>query len=192
MVDLPVLNLSRETSIRDAMAMILRGEGFQSLNTAEAEVAWRLFLSQDPWLILIYCEQNSEDEIALIERILSSRPVPVLCTLRGGDIRLACRLMKVGVRDVFVYPADRDGLVRAMLRLEREGILVEYPEDVSRPPRTLWDRRIEWRNRQKSHLERTILECGGNISLVARRMGCARGTVYNRMRMLGITIGNRD
>jgi len=100
--------------------------------------------------------------------------------------------MKAGARDVFVYPADRDCLVRAVLRLEREGVLVGPPEDLVRPSRTLWDRRIEWRNRQKAHLERTIRECGGNISLVARRMGCARGTVYNRMRMLGITIGNPD
>jgi len=192
MVDLPVLNLSREISIRDAMATILRGEGFRSLDVAETEIAWRLFLSQDPWLILIYCDRDSEDEIALIERILSSRQVPVLCTLRGGDIRLACRLMRAGARDVFVYPEDRDGLIRILLRLEREGVLVEHPENASRPSLTLWDRRIEWRNRQKALLERNIQECGGNISLVARRIGCARGTVYNRMRMLGITIGKRD
>jgi two-component system response regulator RegA len=88
-----------------------------------------------------------------------------------GSIATAVQAMKLGAADYLTKPADADQILTALLR-EREQECAAADE----PPFFPSLDRVEW-----EHMQRVLQECGGNISMAARKLGIERRTLQRKL-----------
>ncbi len=187
MVDFPILIVNGVVDMREKLAARLRDRGFQVVRSGSPVPAWRLYLSQQPWLVLLDLPDEPEVEMDLLRKLKDDDSATIFVTSTTSDAKIATAAMKAGAEEVFILPSDIDELVGALVHVAREGVDSaegKAVEDVS----SVSSHREEKRREEKERLERFLREYGGNISKVARRLGCVRGTVYNKMRAYGIPL----
>jgi two-component system response regulator RegA len=91
-----------------------------------------------------------------------------------GSIATAVRAMKLGAADYLTKPADADQILSALLREKMTGssVAMESPCFPSLD-------RVEW-----EHMQRVLQECGGNISMAARKLGIERRSLQRKLQKL--------
>ncbi len=104
---------------------------------------------------------------ALCERYTEARVV----VLTGyGTIATAVEAMRVGAADYLVKPCQADQLLSVLRGDEQERTEEHLSEEVPSLARL-----------EREHIERVILECGGNISKAARVLGINRRTLHYKL-----------
>lgn len=109
--------------------------------------------------------------LALIPELLATRPDLRIILLTGyGSISTAVDAVRLGAVDVLLKPADADMILAAFERPTGEARL-DAPE--YEPPSLA---RAEW-----EHIQRVLDDCGGNVSLAARKLGLHRRTLQRKL-----------
>jgi len=79
--------------------------------------------------------------------------------------------IRLGARDYLTKPADPEHILAA---LRGERVIQDNPKEV--PPETPSLDRVEW-----EHIQRVLMDCGGNVSQAARHLGIDRRTLQRKL-----------
>ena len=112
--------------------------------------------------------------LTLIPELLALLPHLRIVLLTGyGSISTAVDAVRLGAVDVLLKPADADMILAAFDRPTGDQ---RVETDDYEPPSLA---RAEW-----EHIQRVLDDCGGNISLAARKLGLHRRTLQRKLQKL--------
>jgi two-component system response regulator RegA len=156
-----------------ALARALRARGFDVAVASDVAGALRCVRARRPDHAVVDLKLGEENGLALIPVLRAEAPAMRILLLTGyASIATAVEAIKRGAHDYLAKPVDADAVVRALLDDGDADVAgtAELPES------PLQLRRLEW-----EHIQRTLRECGGNISETARRLGVHRRTLQRKL-----------
>lgn len=181
-VDYPIVIAVRDEGVQQELKTSFSAMGFECRITSDSEGALGLLRSQRPWLVVT--ELGLSRDEALLESVKEEDATACVALVTGAvSGREVARVVKAGVTEVFEYPRDRGELLRFVDNL---GLSPEQDEETEFL--SLASTREKKRIDEKKTLVRFLSLYGGNVSATARRMGCTRGTIYQRMRKFEIQV----
>jgi two-component system response regulator RegA len=155
------------------MARALQRRGFDVAVAADAADALKCVRTQRPDYAVVDLKLGEDSGLALIPELHADVPSMRILLLTGyASIATAVEAIKRGAHDYLAKPVDADAVVRALLD-DGDADIAETTEVPESPLRL---RRVEW-----EHIQRTLHECGGNISETARRLGMHRRTLQRKL-----------
>lgn len=156
-----------------AMARALRARGFDVTVAAGAREALDGARESRPRYAVVDLKLGDDSGLALIPVLRAEVPSMRILLLTGyASIATAVEAIRRGAHDYLAKPVDADAVVRALL----DDGDAEVDETAELPESPLRLRRLEW-----EHIQRTLRECGGNISETARRLGMHRRTLQRKL-----------
>lgn len=155
------------------MARALHARGFEVRVAADARAALADARAHRPGYAVVDLKLGADSGLALIPALRAVVPDMRVLLLTGyASIATAVEAIKRGAHDYLAKPVDADAVVHALLADDDTD-----PDEASDVPETpLALRRLEW-----EHIQRTLAECGGNISETARRLGMHRRTLQRKL-----------
>lgn len=155
------------------LARALRGRGFDVLVAANAAQALGLARQHAPRHAVVDLKLGEDNGLALIPALHAGVPDMRILLLTGyASIATAVEAIKRGAHDYLAKPVDADAVVQALLD-DGEAAAASAAE-VPETPLAL--RRVEW-----EHIQRALMECDGNVSETARRLGMHRRTLQRKL-----------
>lgn len=153
------------------LARALNARGFDVVVAQDAASALQQAKGQALRFAVVDLKLGSDSGLALIPDLLRAVPALRIVLLTGyASIATAVEAIKRGAHDYLAKPVDADAVMRALLDERSDDAAGPVPE----LPLPL--RRIEW-----EHIQRTLRECGDNISEAARRLGMHRRTLQRKL-----------
>lgn len=171
-----VLVVDDDPVARDLLGGELERSGFLVARAVDGADGWERFRREQPDLVVTDLRMPRADGIDLIRRIRSEADcwVPVIAITSHDDARILEMVFEAGRGAATRFLALRPGLDR-LAEVARELLAVNVP--------ALREQRRRLRYQELSSL---LQEHGGNVSRVARAMGCDRQTIYYWMKSFGM------
>lgn len=156
-----------------AMARALRARGFDVVVAGDAAGALKRVRERQPRYAVVDLKLGDDSGLALIPALRAEMPELRVLLLTGyASIATAVEAIKRGAHDYLAKPVDADAVVRTLL----DDGDTDVAETAELPELPLRLARLEW-----EHIQRTLRECGGNISETARRLGMHRRTLQRKL-----------
>jgi two-component system response regulator RegA len=144
--------------------------GFEVHAATDVETGLRLTESVELEYAVIDLRIGQESGLALVKRLHELDANTRIVMLTGfASIATAVEAIKLGAVHYLAKPADVDEIVSALHKDEGD----EHVEIKDKP---LSVRRLEW-----EHLQKILVEHGGNISAAARALGMHRRTLQRKL-----------
>jgi two-component system response regulator RegA len=154
------------------MARALRTRRFAVDTAANAADAIQLAREHRHAYAVVDLKLGDDNGLELIAALHAAVPAMRVLLLTGyASIATAVEAIKRGARDYLAKPVDADAVVRALLDEDAHDA-----EGADVPDTPLRLSRVEW-----EHIQRTLHECGGNVSEAARRLGMHRRTLQRKL-----------
>ncbi|MDT8448533.1 MAG: response regulator [Wenzhouxiangellaceae bacterium] len=105
-----VLVVDDQPDVREAMSLLLAGEGYRVLLAADPDEALRMLRDESVALVLFDMNYSRDttsgrEGLALLERMLEREPgVPMVAMTARGSVELAVEAMQMGAVDVLKKP----------------------------------------------------------------------------------------
>lgn len=165
-----VLLIDDDELFARVMAEAFSRRGFQTLTAHSAEEAHALVQAQPVECAVVDLRMPEESGLQLIPALLHAKPKLRIVVLTGyASIATAVEAIKLGARHYLTKPADVDDIIAAFGREGGDDALA-----VTDTPTSL--ERLEW-----EYIHKTLNECGGNVSLAAKRLGLHRRTLQRKL-----------
>lgn len=153
----------------------LAARGFDVIHAATACAALARARARHPAYAVIDLKLGDDNGLDLIPALHDAAPGMRMLLLTGyASIATAVEAIKRGAHDYLAKPVDADAVVRALLGPDPDSIIHAAAPPVPDTPLGL--SRLEW-----EHIQRTLHECGGNVSEAARQLGVHRRTLQRRL-----------
>jgi two-component system, response regulator RegA len=141
---------------------------YHVVTASDSASAKQLAQAHHPDIAIVDLMLGGDNGLGLIQELKAVDPDMVVVLVTGfGSMEIAVRAMRAGADDVVAKPVRGSELIR---RLE-EG--VGAPAEVETPTLAM----AEW-----EHLQRVLAECGGNVSMAARKLGIYRSSLQRRLK----------
>lgn len=128
---------------------------------------------KQPCYAVVDLKLGADNGLELVPELRHCVPHMRILLLTGyASIATAVEAIKRGAHDYLAKPVDADAVVHALL--DGDDAQAEALPEVPETPLAL--RRLEW-----EHIQRTLVECDGNISETARRLGMHRRTLQRKL-----------
>ena len=148
----------------------LNKRGFEVHSATDVETGIKVAETVEPEYAVIDLRIGQESGLVLVRRLHELDANTRIVMLTGfASIATAVEAIKLGAVHYLAKPADTDEIVAA-LHKDHGDELVEIKE------KPLSVRRLEW-----EHLQKIIVEHGGNISAAARALGMHRRTLQRKL-----------
>jgi two-component system response regulator RegA len=157
--------------LRARLARAFRERGFEVQECADAETALECASREAPEFALVDLRLESASGLDVVRGLAAIDPATAIVVLTGyGSIATALEAVRLGARHYLTKPADVDEILGAFAR----GV---EPETASAGPEsTPTLARVEW-----EHINRVLVDCGGNISQAARVLGLHRRSLQRKL-----------
>jgi len=156
------------------MATAFTARGFDVRTAGNAADAERLATEDSPELVVLDLRVGQDNGLSLIPVFKAIDPATKIVVLTGyGSIATAVEAVKRGATQYLTKPADADEILAAF------GAQAAGSPDRAFTPgeaQTMTLDRVEW-----EHINRVLVECGGNISEAARALGLHRRTLQRKL-----------
>lgn len=153
------------------LARALAQRGFTVDVAHEAAQALDAARRNAPRYAVVDLKLGADSGLALIPPLLAAAPGVRILLLTGyASIATAVEAIKRGAHDYLAKPVDADAVVRALSDDDGDEETAE-PAYASPPLK-----RLEW-----EHIQRMLVECAGNVSETARRLGLHRRTLQRKL-----------
>ena len=153
---------------RLAAAFAARGFDVRSARTTAA--AEDLIKEDPPELVVLDLRVGQDNGLALIPILKQADPATRVVVLTGyGSIATAVEAVKRGATQYLTKPADADEILAVFAGQESQTEPVSTLQSMSLD-------RLEW-----EHINKVLLECGGNVSEAARLLGLHRRTLQRKL-----------
>lgn len=145
--------------------LVAKAKPFTASNVASAT---KLARETAPDLAIVDLQLGRDSGIDLVAKLKAMSSPPAVVMISGyGSIETTVSAMRAGADDVIEKPVAFAEIVR---RLETKG---QRAADFE--PATL--ERAQW-----EHVQRVLADCGGNVSMTARKLGVYRTTLRRWLR----------
>jgi len=155
---------------RDVLAAAMERRGFAVQCASGVEEAMSLLEAAAPEYAVVDLNMPGPSGLVLVEALQKMDAGTRTVVLTGyASIVTAVEAIKLGAVHYLTKPADADEIVAALGRDAGDA----EAEVAGQPMST---RRLEW-----EHIQKVLMECDGNISETARRLGMHRRTLQRKL-----------
>lgn len=152
------------------LKLALGKRGFEVHDATDVASGVRLAEAIEPEYAVIDLRIGQESGLVLVKRLHELDANTRIVMLTGfASIATAVEAIKLGAIHYLAKPADADEIVAALHKSEGD-------ESVEIKDKPLSVRRLEW-----EHLQKILVEHGGNISAAARALGMHRRTLQRKL-----------
>ena len=153
------------------LAGALTRRGFRVSVAHDVDEAIRTARRAPPGYAVVDLRMPGRSGLELVRALVVLDPGMRIVVLTGyASIATAVEAVKLGATYYLAKPADADEVVAAFERSDGDA-LVEVPDRALSVDRLAWE-----------YIQRTLSECGGNVSAAARRLGMHRRTLQRKLR----------
>jgi two-component system, response regulator RegA len=165
-----MLVVEDDEPLRARLVRAFEQRGFEVRAAATADAAKALVREETPELVVLDLRVGDDNGLDLIPVLKDADPATRIVVLTGyGSIATALEAVRRGATHYLTKPADADEILAAFTR-DTSGA----PNTASLQPMSL--DRVEW-----EHINRVLVECGGNISEAARVLGLHRRSLQRKL-----------
>ena len=143
---------------------------YEVATACNAQQATELIESFEPDLAIVDLRLEESSGLHLIKQLRAHNKKTKIVMLTGyASIATAVKAIKLGATQYLTKPANADEILTAFSNPLADATIspVEKPLSV---------KRVEW-----EHMQKVLLECGGNISEAARRLNMHRRTLQRKL-----------
>ena len=152
------------------LAAAFTSRGFEVRSARTAADAEQQVKEDPPELVVLDLRIGQDNGLALIPILKQADPATRVVVLTGyGSIATAVEAVKRGATQYLTKPADADEILAALAGRDEET-------EPASPMQSMSLDRLEW-----EHINRVLLECGGNVSEAARLLGLHRRTLQRKL-----------
>ncbi len=156
---------------RNRMARALRDRGHEVRTAASADEALALARDESPECAVVDLKMAGRGGLYLLAELKALDPATAVVVLTGyGSIATALEAVRRGALDYVAKPADADEVLAVFTRQDRAT--APLPETAATPTLA----RAEW-----EHIQRVLVDCEGNVSEAARRLGLHRKSLQRKL-----------
>jgi len=154
---------------RERLAKAITARGYEVRSAANAEEAVAMAQADSPELAVLDLRMPGASGLELLRDLKAIDPTTRILMLTGyGSIATALEAVRLGAVHYLTKPADVDEILAAF---DRDGSPVESANDLATPSLA----RVEW-----EHIQRVLIDCEGNLSEAARRLGMHRRSLQRK------------
>jgi two-component system response regulator RegA len=166
-----VLIVEDDDAFRERLTSAFEQRGLDVRAAATVDRAEELAREDPPELVVLDLRIGSESGLGLIPTLKAIDPETRIVVLTGyGSVATAVEAVRRGAVHYLTKPADADEILAAFDR--SPGTADARPAPLQ--PMSL--DRVEW-----EHINRVLVECGGNVSEAARLLGLHRRTLQRKL-----------
>lgn len=168
-----ILVVDDDAALRDRLAQAFEDRGWRAVSAHDAESARRAAAAAAPTHAVLDLSMPGDSGLVLLRDLLEADPTLQVVILTGyGSIATAVDAIRLGAVNMIQKPADAD-MVLAAFERKNAGPQEQTPADYEPPSLA----RAEW-----EHIQRVLTDCGGNVSLAARKLGMHRRTLQRKLK----------
>jgi two-component system response regulator RegA len=165
-----LLIVEDDDALRGRLARAFANRGFDVRTVGTAADALALANDDPPELVLLDLRVGAENGLDLIPDLTRLDPSTRIVVLTGyGSVATAVEAIRRGAVNYLTKPADTDEILAAF---ERD--VAGRP--ILPPGQAMSLDRVEW-----EHINRVLVDCGGNISEAARVLGIHRRSLQRKL-----------
>ena len=166
-----LLIVEDDDRLRDRLARAFAERGLEVRAAATAAEAMQFARDEAPELALVDLRIGADSGLELIHLLKSIDAGTRIVVLTGyGSVATAVEAVKRGATHYLTKPSDADEILIAF-----EGPATSETARVSKLQPMSLDQ-VEW-----EHINRVMVECGGNLSEAARQLGLHRRTLQRKL-----------
>jgi len=166
-----LLVVEDDEALRGRLVRAFEERGFEVRAAETADAAKAAVHEETPELVVLDLRVGDDNGLDLIPVLKDADPATRIVVLTGyGSIATALEAVRRGATHYLTKPADADEILAAFTR-DQNG--------ASNPPASIQPMsldRVEW-----EHINRVLVECGGNISEAARVLGLHRRSLQRKL-----------
>jgi two-component system response regulator RegA len=156
---------------RARLVRALEARGFDVRGAGDVESALAAARSESPELAVVDLRMPGGSGLDLVRELKAVDPATSVVVLTGyGSIATALEAIHRGATHYLTKPADVDELLAAFDRAAAPNATMNVDHEVASLARAEWE-----------HIHRVLTDCGGNISLAARRLGIHRRSLQRKL-----------
>lgn len=153
------------------LASALRRRGFQTVIAHDYDEALAEAEAWQPDQAVVDLRMPGRNGLEVVASLRERWPALRVVVLTGfGSIATAVEAIKLGAVHYLTKPTSVDEILAAFERTE--PVLLDPPMTTQATPLD----ELEW-----EHLQRVLIDCGGNVSEAARRLGMHRRTLQRKL-----------
>jgi len=167
-----VLVVDDDGTFRARLVRAFQERGDEARGAADVSEALALARADSPEWAVVDLRMPGESGLELVRALLAIDPTTRVVLLTGyGSIATAVEAVKRGAVHVLTKPADLDDITAAFARADLpQGQSLPAPAEVPSLARMEWE-----------HINRVLMDCGGNISQAARLLGLHRRSLQRKL-----------
>ena len=167
-----ILVVDDDETFRSRLARAFRDRGYDARQAGNYDEAISSARADSPELAVIDLRMPGKSGLELVRDLIAIDASTKVVVLTGyGSIATAVEAMRLGAVHYLPKPADADEILAAFARAD-EPPLSPSPIDFTASSLA----RAEW-----EHIQRVLVECGGNVSDAARRLGIHRRSLQRKL-----------
>lgn len=167
-----VLLVDDDAVFRDRLAQALTSRGYDVRAVSGFEDALAAARQETPEYAIVDLRMPGHSGLEVVRDLSALDPSTRIVMLTGyGSIATAVEAVRLGAAQYLIKPITVEDLLAAFERSQQ-------PPTVAVPPdqRSSSLARAEW-----EHIQRVLVDCGGNISEAARRLGLHRRSLQRKL-----------
>jgi len=165
-----ILLVDDDQILRDRLARAFRDRGFEVQVAGGVDEALRISSKEPPQMAVVDLRMPGASGLELVSSLRAIAPSLRIVVLTGyGSIATAVEAMRHGATSYLPKPADAEEILAA---LDAQGTAQRNAPAEATPSLA----RAEW-----EHIHRVLLDCDGNISEAARRLGIHRRSLQRKL-----------
>jgi two-component system response regulator RegA len=169
-----LLIVDGDERFRAELAQGIRRRGFEVAEAADPEAAIAAASERNPRFAVVELRLPGASGLEVVRELKAIAPATSVVVLTGyGSIATALESLRIGATDYLTKPIGTDEVLAAFAKGD-DGVAAEPAPAVPFAVPSL--ARVEW-----EHIQRVLLECGGNISRTARALGIHRRSLQRKL-----------
>jgi two-component system, response regulator RegA len=167
-----LLIVEDDNVFRRRLGQAFRDRGFEVREACDAEEALAAAHHDTPEYVVVDLRMPGRSGLDVVRELSALDAATRIVVLTGyGSIATALEAVRLGAQHYLTKPADVDAILAAF---ERGSHADDAPAEV--PMETPSLARVEW-----EHINRVLVDCGGNVSQAARVLGLHRRSLQRKL-----------
>jgi two-component system response regulator RegA len=165
-----ILVVEDDNAFRTILVAAFRERGFEAEGVPDGASAIRTAERDSPEMAVVDLRLPDQSGLEVVKALKAIDQATSIVVLTGyGSIATALESVRLGATHYLTKPTDADRILAAF----QHGLALP-PRDLTSDPPSL--ARVEW-----EHLNRVLIDCGGNISEAARQLGMHRRSLQRKL-----------
>jgi len=167
-----ILVVDDDEAFRTRLVRALQARGFEARGADDVDSAVAAAREESPELAVVDLRMPGGSGLALVRELKAIDGATAVVVLTGyGSIATALEAVRLGAAHYLTKPADVDEILASFDRTPAPADgAVGLEHEVASLARAEWE-----------HIHRVLTDCGGNISLAARRLGIHRRSLQRKL-----------